>query len=78
MFFQFCIIDLLLFFREGNGLGLNSRIETLLNKFKLKNRKFEGKISNENLNADYIESYSILDKEREKARKFLDSALNSK
>ncbi len=82
--FHSCVFSILynrpfvVFDREGNGLGLNSRIETLLNKFKLKNRKFEGKISNENLNADYIESYSILDKEREKARKFLDSALNSK
>ena len=55
---------------------MNSRIETLINKFNLKNRKFEGKITKENLNHDYTEAYKILGQEREKANNFLKKALD--
>lgn len=66
----------IVFEREDELVSMNSRIETLLRKFNLKNRKFEGKITQENLNHDYREVYEILEKEREKAENFLEKALD--
>lgn len=66
----------IVFEREDNTVSMNSRIETLLKKFNLKNRKFEGKITQENLNHDYREAYEILEKERKKAESFLKKALD--
>lgn len=66
----------IVFEREDNTVSMNSRIETLLKKFNLKNRKFEGKITQENLNHDYREAYEILEKEREKAESFLKKVLD--
>ena len=57
---------------------MNSRIETLLEKFKLKNRKFTGKITKQNLEHNYEEAYKILEYERKKAIKFLTNALEIK
>ena len=60
--------------KEGN---MNSRIETLINKFNLKNREYNGKeITKENLNHDYTEAYKILEEERKKSIKFLRQALD--
>ena len=67
----------IVFDREQEGIeNMNSRIDTLINKFNLKNRRFTGKITDENLNHDYTEAYEILEKEREKSRKFLEKALD--
>lgn len=66
----------IVFDREDNIVKMNSRIDTLISKFNLKNRKFEEKITKENLNHDYAEAYKILEQEREKANKFLNKALN--
>lgn len=66
----------IVFEREEKIVSMSSRIETLINKFNLKNRKFEGKITEENLNHDYAEAYKILEQEREKANKFLKKALD--
>ena len=56
---------------------MSSRLDTLLKKFELKNRKFNGeRITNENLNHDYSEAYKILEVEREKSKKFLEKALD--
>ena len=55
---------------------MNSRIETLINKFNLQNRKFTGKITEENLQHDYKEAYEILEKERQKSSEFLKKALD--
>lgn len=55
---------------------MNSRIDTLLSKFKLKDRKFEGKITDKNLNHDYIEAYKILEEERIKSNNYLKNALD--
>ena len=55
---------------------MNSRIETLINKFNLKNRKFTGRITEENLKHDYTEAYEILEKERKKSDDFLRKALD--
>jgi len=56
---------------------MNSRIETLINKFKLKNREYNEKnITKENLNHDYTEAYKILEDERKKSENFLKKALD--
>ena len=65
------------FEREGKNKGLSSRIDTLLYKFKLGKRKFNGeKITAENLNNDYKESLEILEIERKKADIFIKKALD--
>ena len=67
----------LVFSREGNGNKMNSRIETLLNKFELKNRKFnDKKIIENNLKHDYSNAYEILEKERKRTQDFLKKALD--
>ena len=65
----------IVFDREDSLVSMNSRIETLINKFNLKNRKFTGKITEKNLNHDYKEAYEILEKERKKSDDFLRKAL---
>lgn len=67
-----------IFDREDKEEKMNSRLETLINKFKLKNRKFESKITKENLNHDYSEAYKILEKERKKSEEYLKKALDIK
>lgn len=83
--FHSCVFAILynrpfiVFDREENIVSMNSRIETLINKFNLKDRKYNGeKITEENLNHDYTEAYEILEKEREKANNFLKKALDIK
>ena len=68
----------IIFDREESGVeSMSSRLDTLLKKFELKNRKFNGeRITNENLNHDYSEAYKILEVEREKSKKFLEKALD--
>lgn len=67
------------FNREDNTVSMNSRIETLISKFNLKNREYNGKnITYDNLNHDYTEAYKILEREREKANNFLMRALDLK
>ena len=69
----------IIFDREQEGLqNMNSRIDTLIDKFKLKNRRFSGSITEDNLNHDYTEAYKILEKEREKSLNFLKKALDIK
>lgn len=58
--------------------NMNSRIETLINKFNLKNREFTGTITKENLEHDYTEAYEILENERNKSIKFLKETLDIK
>lgn len=68
----------LVFEREDKTVSMNSRIETLLSKFKLEDRKYKGKIPEKDLKCDYKEAYKILDKERIKSDKFLKRALDIK
>ena len=63
---------------DKNMANMNSRIETLMNKFNLKNRIFTGKITEDNLIHNYDDVYKILEKERIKAEKFIKKALNTK
>ena len=66
----------IVFDREDSLVSMNSRIETLINKFNLKNRKFTGRITEENLKHDYTEAYEILEKERKKSDDFLRKAVD--
>lgn len=69
----------LIFDREQNEIvNMNSRLDTLIKKFKLKNRRFEGEITKENLEHDYTEAHEILEKEKIKSDLFLTKALNIK
>ena len=55
---------------------MNSRIDTLLKKFKLEDRWYEGEIKKEQLKTDYTKAYEILEKERKKSINFLKKALD--
>ena len=67
----------LVFDREQKNLiSMNSRLKTLLSKFKLEKRKYNDKITKDDLVCDYKEAYKILEKERIKADKFLRKALD--
>lgn len=69
----------IIFNREDDTVSMNSRIETLINKFNLKDRKYnEKEITKENMNYDYTEAYSILKEERKKSMKFLMKSINLK
>lgn len=56
---------------EKNIDKMNSRIDTLIKKFSLKNRKYNGNyITKENLNHNYSEAKKILENERKKSENF--------
>lgn len=79
--FHACIFSILynrpfiVFNREGFCKNTNSRIDTILGKFNLENRRFSNTISTEQLNVNYEGVKDILKKEKEKARKFLRDAI---
>lgn len=68
----------IVFNREDKTVNMNSRIETLLNKFKLNDRYYQGKITEDLLKCDYTEAYKILEEERKKSNIFLKKALDVK
>lgn len=80
--FHSCVFSIIfdknfvIFSRDGKKQSMNSRINTLLNKFNIQNRYFNDDFTEENLNHDYTEAYKILEIEREKSRKFLEKALD--
>lgn len=55
--------------------GMNSRIETLLSKFKLEDRYYKNGIKKELLKCDFKNSDKVLMKERKKADLFITNAL---
>lgn len=65
----------LVFDREDEKANMSSRLDTLLSKFKLEDRKYNGKITEEDLKHDYTEVYKILEEERKKSLDFLKNAL---
>jgi hypothetical protein len=69
---------ILVFDRNGTRENMNSRINTLLSKFKLEDRRYSGTIAEKNLICDYSESYKILEEERKKSADFLKKALDIK
>ncbi len=67
----------LIFDRDEDGMrDMNSRIETLLQKFELKNKKFINNISDKHLETNYENVATILKKEQEKVIEFLTNALD--
>ena len=66
----------IIFNREDNQASMNSRLETLVNTFKLENRNYEQSITEANLNHDYTKAYKILEEERNKAHNYLNDALD--
>lgn len=67
----------IIFEREDKMEKMNSRIDTLISKFNLKDRIYNGHgITYENLHHNYSDSYKILEQEREKSMMFLKNALN--
>lgn len=79
--FHSCVFAILfsrpfiVFDREDKEVNMNSRIETLLNKFKLQSHKYNNNISYKNLDCDYKEAYKILEEGRKKSKEFLKKAL---
>lgn len=61
---------------QKNVVSMNSRIDTLLSKFELQDRRFNGTISKDLLKCDYKEAKKILEKEKEKSFTFLKNALD--
>lgn len=64
------------FERQDKLTSMNSRIDTLLSKFNLQNRRFNGEIREELLKSDYKEAKNILEKEKQKSFNFLKKALD--
>ena len=79
--FHSCVFAILfnrpfiVFDREDSMEKMNSRLETLLNKFKLEDRWYDNKIKEEQLKIDYTETYNILEKERIRAKEFIEKSL---
>jgi len=79
--FHACVFGILMntpfiiFNREDKEEPMNSRIDTLLSKFKLEDRRCSGKVNERYLKCDYSNSYKILENERKKANLFLKRAL---
>ena len=68
-----------IFDREQNNYkSMNSRLKTLIDKFQIKNREFNGKITIENLQNDYSEGYKLLAVEREKYNNYIERAINGR
>lgn len=64
------------FRRTGEANYMYTRLQNLIDTFKLKNREFNGKeITKENLEVDYAEAKKILKKEQKKSLDFLKEAL---
>lgn len=62
----------IVFDREDKNVSMNSRISTLLSKFNLNNRYFNGKITDELLKVNYESTYKILENERKKVENFVE------
>ena len=58
--------------------GMSSRLDTLLDKFNLSERKYSGDIDLNSLKINYVKTNEILSLERKKANLFLCEALNFK
>lgn len=69
----FCV-----FGRKDQHKSMNSRIDTLLNKFNMQNRYFNTKISNDILVSNYEEAKEIINIEKKKSIKYIKEALEIK
>lgn len=66
-----------IFERKDDNVKMNSRLDTLLNKFDLQYRKFKGKIGKEIFECDYEKINNVLNEEKNKAQKFIEKILNT-
>lgn len=66
----------IVFDRNDKKDNMNSRIDTLLSKFNLQDRKFNGSLTNKQLVHDYSDTYTILEKEKNKNISFLKKAFD--
>ena len=66
-----------IFDRKDNNKNMNSRLDTLLNKFNLQYRKFNGKIEKEIFESDYKATLKILESEQDKSKKFIEKIINN-
>ena len=62
--------------REDDTKDMSTRLDTLLSKFGLEDRKYNGVISKELMMHDYTSAYSILKEERIRSLEFLSKALS--
>lgn len=79
--FHSCVFSILfstpfvVFKRQDNELeNMYSRIETLLEKFEMKNRIFNDKITDDILDNNYLRAHEILKEERKKSNIFIKNA----
>ena len=79
--FHSCVFSIIfnkpfvVFEREGSKINMNSRIETLLEKFNLKNRVFDKKMPENIMKCNYSGIEKILHEEQEKSEEYLNNAL---
>ena len=66
----------IIFDRDDNKKNMNSRIETLLQKFEIAGKKYNGEISENDLIVDFA-IREKLDKEKEKSRLFINEAMEN-
>ena len=62
--------------REDDTKDMSTRLDTLLSKFGLADRNYNGELSKELMMHDYSSAYSILKEERLKSHEFLSKALS--
>lgn len=65
------------FDREDSHKKMNSRLDTLLRRFKLENRWYKGTITKQQLQVNYGETYKVLEVERKKAEEFFEKAIEN-
>lgn len=66
-------VPFITFNRIDTYQSMNSRLDTLLSRFNLENRRFKGKITEDLLKCNYEHTKDILDKEKDKSIKFLNN-----
>lgn len=80
--FHACVFSILfkkpfiVFNRDGSGAGISSRLDTLLETFKLTSRKEENILGENIFNCDFTESYVVLDKERNRVKQFINKCID--
>ena len=62
---------------EENAAKMNSRIDTILSKFKLEDRRYCGHMPKDIYSHNYSKAYSVLEKEKKKALDFLKKSLGA-
>lgn len=65
----------IVFERNDSNASMNSRLETLLNKFKFEDRYYKGVLDEKYLTCDYSHCKKILEEERKKTDEFLKKVL---